>query len=167
MKKGFTLIELLIVVLIVGILSAVVLPQYEKAVARSRLAGMISLASSIAQAEQRYFLANGEYTLDVTNLDISLPSDFTLVSETETYHRYSNGKLIVRLIERTSQSRPAVEVSREEVPSFIVWGFDPADYRYCGVTRNNEDLALGKAICSTYGTEVKVPAGSPLYWRLN
>ena len=165
-RKGFTLIEMLVVVLIIGILAAIAFPQYEKAVARSRLSGMITLASSIAQAEQRYMMAKGEYTLDITKLDVSLPSDFTLVTETDHYYRYSNGKIMVRLIERTAQSRPSVAVEQEGVPAFILWGFKPTDYRYCGVVSDSKDLELGKAICSTYGTEVKVAQGSPLYWRL-
>lgn len=78
MKKGFTLIELLVVVLIIGILSAVALPQYEKAVEKARAAHGITYVKNIRDAEERYFLANNEYTCDLTKLDLeqACPKDF-------------------------------------------------------------------------------------------
>lgn len=74
MKKGFTLIELLVVVLIIGILTAIALPQYQAAVARARYVQLITHVKVISDAEERFWLANGEYTGDQTALDVSLPS---------------------------------------------------------------------------------------------
>ena len=72
MQKGFTLIELLVVVLIIAILSAVALPQYEAAVAKSRYTQLITGADMLKKANQIYYLANGQYTMNLNDLDLSL-----------------------------------------------------------------------------------------------
>ncbi len=58
-NRGFTLIELLVVVLIIGILAAVALPQYQKAVFKSRLAGPVLWAQNAEKALQLYVLQHG------------------------------------------------------------------------------------------------------------
>ena len=68
---GFTLIELLVVVLIIGILAAMAMPQYFKAVERSRMTEAITIMDSIAKAQRRKLMQTNYYADDFRGLDVS------------------------------------------------------------------------------------------------
>ncbi len=80
-KQAFTLIELLVVVLIIGILAAVALPQYQKAVLKSRTVQLITLADSLRSAQKVYHLANGTYATAFDELSIDLPPGATITPD--------------------------------------------------------------------------------------
>ena len=72
-KKAFTLIELLVVVLIIGILAAIALPMYHKAVAKSQATQALTMLKSLEQAYKAYYMANGKWASSLDDLDINIP----------------------------------------------------------------------------------------------
>ena len=60
-KKGFTLIELLVVVLIIGILAAVAVSQYKRAVVKSHIAGIVARMGTHRKAMDLFYLENGNF----------------------------------------------------------------------------------------------------------
>ncbi len=74
-RGGFTLIELLVVVLIIGILAAVAVPQYQKAVDKSQAVEGIIKLKALRSAFDIYYLRNGNYPVmgtDLADLDIEI-----------------------------------------------------------------------------------------------
>ena len=74
MKKGFTLIEILAVVLIIGVLSAIAVPQYRRSLERSRVVEAMDMLPAIYDAQQRFFTESETkpYLVSFNLLDINL-----------------------------------------------------------------------------------------------
>lgn len=71
--QAFTLIELLVVVLIIGILAAVAIPQYQKAILKTRLTNAVIACDALYKASKIYVLSNGFWPTKLNQLDIEMP----------------------------------------------------------------------------------------------
>ena len=93
-NRAFTLIELLVVVLIIGILAAIALPQYRIAVAKTKYATVKSLTVAIKNAQEAYYMANGQYATNLSDLDVNFPASNDQ-RNTESKYYYEGGTCFI------------------------------------------------------------------------
>mgnify|MGYP001595454937 CR=1 FL=1 len=73
--QAFTLLELLIVVIILGILAAIALPQYIRTIDRGRASEAIIHLGTIRTGEIEYYAQHRSYTEDWGRLEIDNPNE--------------------------------------------------------------------------------------------
>ncbi len=148
--KGFTLIELLVVVLIIGILAAVAMPQYQKAVEKARMTEAISLVRAIANANQVFYMANGRYATqyEMELLDIEVPGSLTtalggkrIKTKYFIYSPNTDGGGALAVAQHTAQN------GSSDVYYIFIYQNDP-NRLHCSSYGNGTATAIQRKLCA-------------------
>mgnify|MGYP002639210778 CR=1 FL=1 len=81
---GFTLIDSTIIAVVLAILAVFAVPRFSSSVEQSKVADAFTYLTQIESAQQRFHLENGDYSKQLSRLDISVgkPSDFFVAAPT-------------------------------------------------------------------------------------
>ena len=86
---GFTLIEVLVVVIIIAVLAAVALPQYQKAVLKSRFSSLMPTTKAVHNGNEAYYLTHSGYARLLNELDVTATNNNDMTLELSRDPDYS------------------------------------------------------------------------------
>ncbi len=169
-KRAFTLIELLVVVLIIGILAAVAVPQYQKAVDKARASELFAIVKNIKVQQEVYYLANGHYAADCEELGADMPAglpqpDGSYILTRGNYDFFLNcanvnSRVGGYIVSKDETFMVGIEMYFDHFSDEdISWEAGRQGKSFCS---NGNGNSRGLAVCKSLGKEVKAEGKS--YW---
>ena len=124
MKKGFTLVELMVVIVVIGVLSAIAIPQFGNAIARARAAEVPGNLKKIAIAQEAYRTETKKYkgtsgwgTSNETagkNLGVKITLSKFFTYSTQSMDSGTRFNANANLVSKLGKAEPGVKVTLTE-----------------------------------------------------
>ena len=171
-RNGFTLIELLAVVLIIAVLAAIALPQYRKAVEKSRGAQGLAAAKALGESVARFRLTHGAFPTTFDELDVRYEIR-DLINGTSAVYGRINNDFRVDLIREPAHAGTILLGRMVEGLRYVI-AYCPDGSIWCSAfadgatTDPPSNSANERAYCQSIGGVLgALPAGCTTYRQFN
>ena len=134
-EKGFTLIELMIVVVIIGILSALAIPIFMSSATKSKQSEARGVLKQIYTMQRAYFIENETYCLNGVVASAANPTAFSLLAiELISSTRYT----YTMTVPAPNQFTCVATANVDDDPTIDTWQIDNSGALVC----TTDDSAL-------------------------